>query len=181
MKEKQAALDIKNLTLIALFVAVTCVLAPFSIPIGPVPISLTNLVIYFELYLLGWKKGVISYVVYLLIGLVGLPVFSGFTGGVGKLAGPTGGYLIGFIFMTIVCGIFIEKFHSFFLQLLGMILGTAVAYAFGTAWFCISTGTGVMAALALCVFPFIIGDLVKMVLAGLVAPKVAAQVKKIGA
>ena len=62
-----------------------------------------------------------------------------------------------------------------------MILGTAVAYAFGTAWFCISTGTGVMAALALCVFPFIIGDLVKMVLAGLVAPKVAAQVKKIGA
>ena len=61
-----------------------------------------------------------------------------------------------------------------------MILGTAIAYIFGTAWFCVSTGTGVVAALALCVFPFLIGDLVKMVLAGLVAPGVAKQIKKIG-
>ena len=85
-----------------------------------------------------------------------------------------------FILMTLVCGLFIEKFENFFLHLLGMILGTAIAYIFGTAWFCVSTGTGVVAALALCVFPFLIGDLVKMVLAGLVAPGVAKQIKKIG-
>ena len=74
----------------ALMAAVTCVLAPLSIPIGPVPISLTNLAIYLSLYLLGWKWGSVSYLVYLLIGMVGVPVFSGFTGGVGKLAGATG-------------------------------------------------------------------------------------------
>ena len=69
-----------EITITALMTAVTCILAPMSIPIGPVPISFTNLAIYLSLYLLGWKKGTISYLIYLLIGLVGLPVFSGFTG-----------------------------------------------------------------------------------------------------
>lgn len=161
----------------ALFAAITCVLAPLSIPIGPVPISLTNLVVYFSLYFLGWKKGTITYIVYLLLGLVGIPVFSGFSGGVGKLAGPTGGYLIGFIFMAAIAGLFIEKFKkNVIVCVLGMILGTAVAYALGTVWYCISTGTGVAAALVTCVFPFIIGDLVKMILAALTAPAAAAKV-----
>lgn len=75
-----------EITMTALMAAVTCILAPLSIPIGPVPISFTNLAIYLSLYLLGWKRGTISYLVYLLIGLVGVPVFSGFTGGIGKLA-----------------------------------------------------------------------------------------------
>ena len=66
----------------ALMTAVTCILAPMSIPIGPVPISLTNFAIYLSLYLLDWKKGTLSYFVYLLIGFAGLPVFSGFTGGI---------------------------------------------------------------------------------------------------
>lgn len=79
----------------ALMAAVTCILAPLSVPIGPVPISLTNFAIYLSLYLLDWKKGTLSYLIYLLLGLVGLPVFSGFTGGLAKLAGPTGGYIIG--------------------------------------------------------------------------------------
>ena len=86
---------------------------------------------------LGWKRGTISYLVYLLIGLVGVPVFSGFTGGIGRLAGPTGGYIIGFIAMAVIAGLVIDKCHNRWLQLLGMIVGTAVCYAFGTAWFCI--------------------------------------------
>lgn len=73
-----------EITMTALMAAVTCILAPLSIPIGPVPISFTNLAIYLSLYLLGWKRGTISYLVYLLIGLVGVPVFSGFTGGIGQ-------------------------------------------------------------------------------------------------
>ena len=92
------------MALAALMTAVTCVLAPMSIPIGPVPISLTNLVIYFSLYLLGWKWGTVSYLVYVLIGMAGLPVFSGFTGGLGKLAGPTGGYIVGFLPMAVIAG-----------------------------------------------------------------------------
>ena len=75
----------------ALMTAVTCILAPLSNPIGPEPISLTNLAIYLSLYLLDWKKGTVSYILYLLLGHVGHPVFSGLPGGIGKLARPTGG------------------------------------------------------------------------------------------
>ena len=112
----------------ALMAAVTCILAPLSVPIGPVPISLTNLAIYLSLYLLDWKKGTLSYLIYLLLGLVGLPVFSGFTGGLAKLAGPTGGYIIGFIPMAIIAGIVIDKFSQRWIQILGMIVGTAICY-----------------------------------------------------
>ena len=113
----------------ALMAAVTCILAPLSVPIGPVPISLTNFAIYLSLYLLDWKKGTLSYLIYLLLGLVGLPVFSGFTGGLAKLAGPTGGYIIGFIPMAIIAGIVIDKFTNRGIQILGMIVGTAICYA----------------------------------------------------
>ena len=137
----------------ALMAAVTCILAPLSVPIGPVPISLTNFAIYLSLYLLDWKKGTLSYLIYLLLGLVGLPVFSGFTGGLAKLAGPTGGYIIGFIPMAII-------------------VGTAICYAFGTAWFCFQSGYTVGAALAVCVIPFIPADLCKMVIAMIIGPMV---------
>ena len=132
----------KNYTMVitALMAAVTCILAPLSIPIGPIPISLTNFAIYLSLYLLNWKMGTLSYIIYLLVGLVGLPVFSGFTGGVGKLAGPTGGYIIGFIPMAIIAGIIIDKCNNRVIQILGMVLGTAICYAFGTAWFCFQSG-----------------------------------------
>ena len=184
MNEKKI-FDLKSMVLMALFAALTCVLAPFSISIGPVPISLTNLVIYFSLYVLGWQRATITYLVYLLLGLVGLPVFSGFEGGVGKLAGPTGGYLTGFIFMAIISGLFVkmkedEVILNRVLGIAGMILGTLVVYAFGTAWYCYSTGTGLSAALALCVIPFIPGDLVKIIVAAVVAPTEAKQIRKLG-
>ena len=106
MKKKST---VYQLTTCALMAALMCILGPNSVPIGPVPVSLTNLVIYLAVYLLGTKGSTISYIVYLFLGMVGLPVFSGYEGGFGKLAGPTGGYLIGFILMAIVCGIFMEK------------------------------------------------------------------------
>lgn len=172
-----------NMVLMALFAAVTCVLAPLAVPIGPVPISMTNFVIYISLYVLGWKRGVVTYLLYLLIGLAGLPVFSNFEGGAGKFAGPTGGYLIGFILTAMISGIFIEKWNQEspvhrMLNMAGMILGTIVAYAFCTVWFCVSTGTNVLAALSLCVFPFILGDLVKMGLAMLAGPVIGKELRK---
>ena len=169
---------IQQIAMIAVMTAVTCVLAPLSVPIGPVPISLTNFAIYLSLYLLDWKKGTISYILYLLLGLVGLPVFSGFTGGIGKLAGPTGGYIIGFIPMAIIAGIVIDKFSQRWIQILGMIVGTAICYAFGTAWFCIQAGYTVSAALAVCVIPFIPADLIKMVIAMIIGPEIR---KRLGA
>ena len=156
----------------ALMTAVTCILAPLSVPIGPVPISFTNLAIYISLYLLDWKRGTVSYFLYLLIGFAGLPVFSGFTGGVAKLAGPTGGYIVGFIPMAIIAGIVIDHFNQRWLQLLGMIIGTAICYALGTAWFCMQAGYTVSAALAVCVFPFIPTDLVKMLIAMTIGPAI---------
>ena len=100
----------KTMVMISLMAAVICILGPLSlaIPISPVPISLTNLAVYFTIYVLGTKKGTISYLIYLLIGLIGIPVFSGFTGGPAKLLGPTGGYLIGFIFMALLSGLCIS-------------------------------------------------------------------------
>ena len=110
-QEKIKSLSVKSLTLIGLMTAVTCILGPLSIPLpfSPVPISFTNLAIYLSVFVLGMKKGTVSYIVYLLLGMVGLPVFSGFTGGLGKLAGPTGGYLAGFIFLAIIAGFCVDK------------------------------------------------------------------------
>ena len=97
---------------IALVTAITCILAPLSIPLpfSPVPLSLTNLVLYISIFILGWKAATVSYLAYLLLGAIGLPVFSGFAGGLGKLAGPTGGYLVGMIFLTILSGWIAERF-----------------------------------------------------------------------
>ena len=102
--ERRPFLTVQTMSLIGLMTALTCVLGPLAIPLpfSPVPISFTNLAVYLAVYVLGMKAGAVSYLVYLLLGMAGLPVFSGFTGGFGKLAGPTGGYLIGFIFMAVI-------------------------------------------------------------------------------
>ncbi len=173
--------SVRQIAVIGLITAVTCILAPCSLPIGPVPISLTNLVIYFSLYVLGTRDAAISYLVYLLIGLAGLPVFSGFTSVPEKLFGPTGGYLVGFLPMAVIAGIFIEKFASSrMLCLTGMILGTIVCYAFGTAWLAVQAGLDVKAALFAGVIPFIPGDLIKMVLAMTAGPQIRNQLIRAG-
>lgn len=182
---KKGTFTTVNMVMMALFAAVTCVLAPLAVPVGPVPVSLTNLVIFISSYVLGWKRGTVTYIVYLLIGLAGLPVFSGFEGGIGKFAGPTGGYLVGFVLTSVICGMFIETWNkpglrSILFQTLGMVLGMIAAYVFGTAWFCFSTGTAVFPALALCVFPFIIGDLIKMVIAFTIGPVMRRQLDRMG-
>ncbi len=148
----------------AIMAAVLCLLCPFSIPIGPIPISLATLVIYLAAFVLGWKKATISVAVYLLLGMVGLPVFSGGAGGLAKLAGPTGGYLVGYLFLAIISGLFVEHFNRRWIPvILGEILATAVLYLFGTVWFMIMMQVDLLTALASCVIPFLIGDAIKIV------------------
>ena len=155
----------------AVMAAVLAVIAPFALPIGPVPISLCTLAIYFAVYVLGWRRGTMAVVVYVLLGAVGLPVFSNFAGGLGKLAGPTGGYIIGYIPLALIAGWFVQRFpRSRAMQLLGLVLATAVLYALGTAWICVQAGYEVAAALGVCVFPFVPGDLVKIAAALAVGP-----------
>lgn len=169
-----------TMTMIAVMTAVICILAPLSIPIGAVPISFTNLAIFLSLYILGWKAGTISLILYLLIGMVGLPVFSGFSGGLGKLVGPTGGYIIGFIPMAIITGILIDKYNSRIMQFIAMLIGTAICYTFGTAWFCILMDSTVIAALQICVFIFIPGDLAKMLIASILGPLLKKRLNHAG-
>ncbi len=177
--ETERKLSISQIAVIGVMTAVICILAPFSIPIGPVPISLTNLAIYVALYVLGMKKGTISYLIYLLIGLVGVPVFSGFTGGPQKLFGPTGGYLIGFIPMAVIAGIVIDKFmNKWYLCLIAMIVGTWVCYLLGTAWLAFQGNMSFQAALAVGVIPFIVEDMIKMVIALVIGPQIRRPLVK---
>lgn len=173
----------KALALIGVMAAVTCIMGPLSIPIpfSPVPISLTNLAVYFSIYVLGMKKGSISYIIYLLIGLVGVPVFSAFTGGPAKLLGPTGGYLIGFVFMAVICGFFIDKWtDKMYMCFLGMVIGTAVCYLFGTVWLAYQAGLSFYSALAAGVIPFLPGDLAKIIIAMIIGPQIRRRLKKAG-
>lgn len=170
-----------EITVCALFAALMCIFGPMSVPIGLVPISLTNLILYFAVFLLGTRGTLTSYIVYLLLGAVGLPVFSGYAGGIGKLAGPTGGYLIGFIFLVLISGTFYRIFDgNLFLTALGMVLGTAVAYAFGTAWFVYQQKCDFDYALGVCVTPFIPFDLAKIVIASILGKAVRIPLMKAG-
>lgn len=171
-------ITVKDMTIIAMVTAVICIIAPFSIPIAisPIPITLALFALFLAGIILGKWKGVISTVVYLLLGMVGLPVFTGFTGGVQKLAGPTGGYLVGYIFLVFFIGLFVEKFpNKMPMYFVGGILGIIACYAFGTVWFIIQYKVGLLEALTMCVFPYIPLDLVKLILAVLIG----YQVRKI--
>ena len=159
-------LTVFNMTSCALMAALMCVLCPVSVPIGPIPISLSILVILLTVYVLGTWRALVSYTVYLLLGAVGMPVFSGFQGGLAKLAGPTGGYLAGFWLMILVAGIIMEKGkRNLLVTILGMLVGVAIDYAVGTAWFVFQTESTVAHALDVCVYPFIPFDVAKIVIA----------------
>lgn len=172
--------NVYQITIIGLMAAVICILGPLSIPIGLIPISFTNLAIYFALYILGTKKAAMSFLIYMLIGLVGVPVFSGFSGGPSKLLGPTGGYIIGFLFMTLISGFFIDRFiDKWYLCILGMILGTAVCYTIGTVWLSYQADLSMSAALAVGVIPFIPADLIKIIIVAFIGPQIRTRLIRI--
>ena len=126
---KKKLFSTKELTLTALLAAIICILGPIALPISisPVPISLGTLAIYFVLAVSNFKIGFVSVILYLLIGLAGVPVFASYTAGVGKLMGPTGGYLIGFIFIALIYGVSTKFIKNYLIaSIVGILLGTAV-------------------------------------------------------
>ncbi len=177
----------KNLVLCAVCAAITCVLAPLSIPIsGMIPITLATFAVMLSGILLGGRLGALSQVIYLIIGAVGVPVCAGFTPALPKLLGPTGGYLVGYIPLAFVCGAIYSMWgknsrgvKKYAFMLLGMIAGTVVLYAFGTAWFCILNHVDVIYALTLCVVPFLIGDAIKIAVVMILAPQLEKAIAKI--
>ena len=161
-----------RIALCALFVALTAILSQFSIPIGPVPINLATFSVYVAGGVLGASAGAVSQLVYVLLGAFGLPVFAQFSGGIGVIAGPTGGYLAGYIASAWLVGLLTSRLgrKPVFL-VVSLLAGTALCYLLGTAWFMFSTKTGLWQSLLLCVVPFLIGDAVKIAAAAVLIPR----------
>lgn len=178
MKATTTRENTRDMVYIAMFAVLIAVCSGISVP-ATVPFTLQTFGVFVTVGVLGGKRGSLSVLVYLLLGMIGVPVFAGFSGGIGCLLGSTGGYIIGFLFSALVMwGMEMAFGKSRFVLVLSMILGLMVCYLFGTIWFMTvyarTTGAiGVMTALGWCVFPYIIPDGIKIVLAMILCKKVA--------
>ncbi len=172
----------RELTFMGLMTAIMCALGPLSIPLsGLVPISLGTLVIYFYPYLLGTRRAALCCLIYILLGAVGLPVFTGYSGGLPKLLGPTGGYMLGYFFIILFEGLAIKRLpNNRFLHAAGIALGTVCCYLIGTLWLGHLLGLTFAKALAAGVIPFIPGDIGKAAAVLLIAPMLRARLQKAG-
>ena len=163
-------MKIHDLTLTALLTAFLCVVAPWAVPAGPIPLSLATFGVYLVAAVGGLQRGTLAVLAYILLGAAGAPVFAGFAGGAQRLLGPTGGYLAGYVAAALCTGGFADRFPGRrWPLLLGMLLGTAALYALGTAWYMVQTESSLGSALLLCVLPFLPGDTVKIAAAGALA------------
>ena len=156
----------------AMFAALTAVLSQVAVPIGPVPINLATFSVFLSGGVLGAAGGLVSQGVFVLLGAAGLPVYSGFKGGLGVLAGPTGGYLAGYLAAAWLTGVLSRRLGRRPQMLaLSMALSMAVCYFLGTAWFMIVTKRELWESLTLCVFPFLIGDALKIAAAAVLSAR----------
>ena len=168
-----------KLTSCGIMAALLCILAPVSIQIGPVPVTLATFVLYLSVWVLDTTGCLIATGVYLLLGAVGLPVFAGYSGGFSAIIGPTGGYLVGYLLLVLISALIKKAVRSHMVfTVLGMAAGTAVLYAFGTIWFIIQTKSDIIYALSVCVLPFIAFDLAKIVIACAVGIPVSRALRK---
>ncbi len=157
-----------KLAVAGLMTSITCILGPvcIAIPISPVPISLGLFGILLTTCLLGAKLGTLCCSIYLLLGFIGLPVFSGFTSGLGVLIGPTGGYLVGYLLATALSDLFTHnKKGSPLLQAAGILCGLLLCYGLGSLWLSHSMQIPYTQALLIGVAPYILFDLLKVSLA----------------
>lgn len=180
--DKRKFFSTKELTLTAIMAAVIAICAWITIP-ATVEFTLQIFGVFCALEILGGKNGTSAIIVYILLGAVGLPVFAGFSGGLGALTSSTGGYIIGFLFIGLVYWAskrFIGK--HIVVRITAMLIGLALCYAFGTAWFMYvytrnTEAVTLLQALKWCVSPFIPFDIAKMALAILIANRVKKYAK----
>lgn len=177
MKRKNA---VKNYVLTALFAAVTTVLAQIQLPIGPVPFNLAIFGMFLAGMLLTPVWAASAALLYMLLGFIGIPVFAGFVGGPAVLLGSTGGYLVGYIFVALATSIAQHRSGRLPAVAAGMVLGIAICYAFGTAWYMALSGASLSVALGWCVLPFLLPDLGKAASAYAVGRMLAARLRAAG-
>lgn len=159
-----------DMVYIAVFAVLMAICSWISIP-ATVPFTLQTFAVFLTVGVLGGKRGSMAVLIYILLGAIGIPVFAGFSGGLGTLLGNTGGYIIGFLFSALVMWL-MEKLlgKKTWALAVSMVLGLVVCYAVGTVWFMVvytqKTGViGIATVLSWCVIPFIIPDLIKIALA----------------
>ena len=173
MERKQ----ILKLVLVALFTALITAGAYIKIPVGPVPVSLCTFFVNLTASCLPLPLALATVLAYLFLGIIGLPVFTS-GGGLAALMGPTGGYLVGFLFLALIQGSLMFRFPGKnAAAVIGMILGTAVCYCFGTAWLAGQMHLSFGAALTAGVIPYLPGDAAKIILAALAGPKLSTAVR----
>ncbi len=172
-----------DLAYMAIGAALIAVCSWISIP-AMVPFTLQTFGVFFVLTLLGAKRGTVSVLVYILLGAVGVPVFAGFTSGIGVLLGNTGGYIVGFLLSGAVYGLVLKCFGKKpWTEILGLTAGLAVCYALGTAWFMVvyardNGPAALWTVLSWCVFPFVLPDLGKLLLAQLLAARIRPALRE---
>lgn len=174
---------IRRLTLEAIFTAILCIIAPWSVPLGSVPVSLATFGVYLIGLTLG-RHGVVAIACYILLGCLGLPVFSGFACGIGVFLGPTGGFLAGYIPAVLICGflrdIISHKMKSKVCRTVGniitVVLSAALIHACGILWYMKLTGVPFGEAMLVCVLPFIIPECLKIISSVLVSQVITERI-----
>lgn len=151
---------------------------------GAVPFTLQTFGIFLTVFVLGGKRGTAAVLLYIFIGLIGIPVFSGFRGGISVLLGPTGGYIVGFIISALIMWFFEITFNKkIYIQIFSMFVALIACYIFGTLWYLFiysgkSESVGVMTVVSLCVLPFIIPDIIKIMLAIFIGKRLRLIISK---
>ncbi len=168
-----------DLTRIALMAAVLCVLAPISIPVpvSPVALTLATFALYLMAYILNPRQALAAVALYLLLGAIGLPVFSGYMAGISRFTAPGGGYLLGYLLLVGISGWFVHRYSALSLQLFGMLLSTFVMYLLGTFWMAYVTGISFLAAIPAGMLVFLPLDIIKIVFSAYIGRKVQKYIK----
>lgn len=168
----------REIILCAIFASIIAILAQISIPLPFTTVPLTMLIFGVSLtgLILGARLGVVSVLVYLSIGAIGMPVFAQFSGGISVLFGSTGGYLLGLLPMIYIIGLAKEKFSNNIVIFISLIIGLIGVYITGTLMFSLITGNTIYQSLLYCVLPFILVDILKLILAFVVGLTVSKRV-----
>lgn len=188
---------LRDIGYIGMMAAILAVCSWLTIPVGEIAITLQTLGVCLAAGLLGWKRGTVCVAVYILLGICGIPVFSGFKNFYALLAGPSAGYVVGFLFTAVIVGVASDLLHlvckdsenkilRVILQLtvlaVAMVIGVAICYVFGTMWYLwiykgSATAENLQIALTYCVYPFIVPDLIKIIVATFLVYRLKRYVK----
>ncbi len=180
--QSRRAFTTKEMVLTAMLTAVMAVCSWISVP-AEIPFTLQTFAVFCAIGLLGGRNGLFSILVYILLGAIGIPVFAGPSGGIGIILGNTGGYIVGFVFIALICWLTEKLFgNGLIVRIISMIVGLAVLYAFGTAWFMFlytkNTGdVSLIQVMKWCVTPFVIPDLLKLALAVVLTDRIKKYAK----